>query len=106
MTKKKIPLSQVDNIILSNCANLRATRNRTLFGLVFGVLLAAGLITGKVTSVSVDTIFWLSLAYVAISTLDKASMGLNVLAHKRLILKLLNHMAGNENATDETEGGA
>lgn len=90
---KHVQFHQIDKILLSRCADLQFTKKRTWLALAIGGVFALALVTMKVRQASISVFFWLSLIYVLITTFDKLSHGLSILAYKRLVLKLVKQIS-------------
>ena len=80
-------LTDIDRMLIQKSQDLHVTRKRTLIVLLFGVLVVALLVAARLLGMT-ELIFWASLVYVVITTLDKASYGFAVRLYKQLITKL------------------
>lgn len=96
--------TEVDKLVLSRCSDLPRTRNRALFSLVVGLLLVAVLVVLRYKEISAAGFFWFAVIYTVITSFDKSAQVLTLLAHKRVIVKLVKHVVDRERAGGTAEG--
>lgn len=84
----KPELDEMDLILIEKSRDLEVSRRRTKIVLLFGVIVLAGMFIAHAFEGTSEIIFWVSVVYVAITTLDKASYGFAVRAYKKVVFKL------------------
>lgn len=91
---KQVEFSPLEKILMEKTGEAGRGFGGALVHLLTGAILCSLLVFSLLREVSPTVVFWVSLFYVIISTIDRIASGWAVAAHKKLVRKLVRHAAG------------
>lgn len=91
---KQIGFSPLEKILMEKAGEKRRGFGGSLVHLLTGAILCALLVLALLNDVSSSVVFWVSLCYVILSTIERIASGWAIAAHKKLVQKLVQHAAG------------
>ena len=89
----RIEFTPLEKILMEKAAAADGGRHGALPHLLTGVGLCALLVYSYLREVSPPVIFWPSMCYVILATVQRVSAGWAIAAHKVLVRKLVQHSA-------------
>ena len=90
---KQVEFSPLDKILMEKAGETGQGQGQTLVQFLVGAILCSLLVFALLQEVSPGLVFWASLAYVVLSTLDRIASRWAMAAHKNLVRKLVQHLA-------------
>ena len=90
---KQVEFSPLDKILMEKAGEPGRGPGGTLVQFLVGAILCSLLVFALVKEVSPGIIFWASLVYVVLSTVERIASGWAIAAHKKLVRKLVQHVA-------------
>ena len=91
---KQVEFSPLDKILMEKAGEAGRGQGGTLVPLLVGAILCSLLVFALLQEVSPWVVFWASLVYVVLSTIDRIASRWAMAAHKNLVRKLVQHLAG------------
>ena len=91
---KQIEFSPLEKILMEKAGEPGRGSGGVLVQLLVGAILCSLLVFALLKEVSPVVVFWASLVYVALSTVERIASGWAIAAHKKLVRKLVQYVAG------------
>ena len=93
---KQIEFSPLEKILMEKAGEPGRGSGGVIVQLLVGAILCSLLVFALLKEVSPVVVFWASLVYVALSTVERIASGWAIAAHKKLVRKLVQHVAGSD----------
>tara|TARA_B100000678_G_C18099929_1_gene458348 strand:+ start:196 stop:489 length:294 start_codon:yes stop_codon:yes gene_type:complete len=91
---KQVDFSPLEKILMEKAGEPGRGSGGALVQLLVGAILCSLLVFALLKAVSPVVVFWASLVYVVLSTVERIASGWAIAAHKKLVRKLVQHVAG------------
>ncbi len=91
---KQIEFSPLEKILMEKAGEPGRGSGGALVQLLVGAILCSLLVFALLKAVSPVVVFWASLVYVVLSTVERIASGWAIAAHKKLVRKLVQYVAG------------
>ena len=91
---KQVDFSPLEKILMEKAGEPGRGSGGALAQLLVGAILGSLLVFALLKAVSPVVVFWASLVYVVLSTVERIASGWAIAAHKKLVRKLVQHVAG------------
>jgi len=89
----QVKFSQLEKILMEKAGTAESGRGGTLSHLLAGAVVAALLVYAYLDGISSTVIFWVTLCYVILTTLQRVASSWAIATHKLLVRKLVRHAA-------------
>ena len=89
----QVKFSQLEKILMEKAGAAEFGRGGVLSHLLVGAVAAALLVYAYLDGISSTVIFWVTLCYVILTTLQRVASSWAIAAHKLLVRKLVRHAA-------------
>lgn len=91
---KQVDFSPLEKILMEKAGEPGRGSGGALVQLLVGAILCSLLVFALLKAVSPVVVFWATLVYVVLSTVERIASGWAIAAHKKLVRKLVQHVAG------------
>ena len=91
---KQVDFSPLEKILMEKAGEPGRGSGGVLVQFLVGAILCSLLVFALLKEVSPVAVFWASLVYVVLSTVERIASGWAIAAHKKLVRKLVQHVAG------------
>lgn len=91
---KQVDFSPLEKILMEKAGEPGRGSGGALVQLLVGAISGSLLVFALLKAVSPAVVFWASLVYVVLSTVERIASGWAIAAHKKLVRKLVQHVAG------------
>ena len=89
----QVKFSQLEKILMEKAGAAESGRGGALAQLLAGAVVAALLVYAYLGGISSTVIFWVTLCYVILGTLQRVALSWAIATHKLLVRKLVRHAA-------------
>ena len=89
----QVKFSQLEKILMEKAGAAESGRGGVLSHLLVGAVAGALLVYAYLDGISSTVLFWITLCYVILTTLQRVASSWAIAAHKLLVRKLVRHAA-------------
>ena len=90
----QVKFSQLEKVLMEKAGAAESGHGGVLSHLLVGAVAGALLVYAYLDGISSTVIFWVTLCYVILTTLQRVASSWAIAAHKLLVRKLVRHAAG------------